>query len=148
MAQFIGIVLAILGASPAAHATLGELEYSVNSDVKAFASSQKVTRAERFSVHTLSGGPSTVKEFVSPDGMVFAVSWRGMKPPDLSVLFGKYFKEYDERFKNRARRQRRGSSYTVTSQIVVMTGGHMGDLRGLAIVPSLLPPGVEAKDLQ
>src|SRR5271156_1611294 len=36
----------------------------------------------------------TVNEYLSPDGTVFAVSWRGPGPPDLSQLFGSYFAEY------------------------------------------------------
>ena len=37
---------------------------------------------------------TTVNEYLSANGTVFAVSWRGPRPPDLSQLLGPYFAEY------------------------------------------------------
>jgi hypothetical protein len=88
----------------------------------------------------------TVNEYVSPNGTVFAVSWRGPRPPDLSQLLGSYFAEYQTvAAAQQAQRQR---LLLQTEHLVVETSGHMRDLRGRAYVPALLPPGVDAGEIQ
>ena len=88
----------------------------------------------------------TVNEYLSPNGTVFAVSWRGPRPPDLSQLLGSYFAEYQTAAAS-AHAQRR-PSFIQSENLVVETGGHMRDLRGRAYVPALLPPGLSADDIQ
>jgi hypothetical protein len=88
----------------------------------------------------------TVNEYLSPNGTVFAISWRGPRPPDLSQLFGSYFTEYQTAS---ARPQaQRGHLLVQTETLVVETSGHMRDLRGCAYLPALLPPGVSADEIQ
>ena len=89
---------------------------------------------------------ATVNEYLSPNGTVFAVSWRGPRPPDLSQLLGAYFAEY--RTAAASPSAQRGHLLVQTENLVVETGGHMRDLRGRAYVPGLLPPGVSADEVQ
>ena len=72
----------------------------------------------------------TVKEYLSPNGTVFAVSWRGPRPPDLSQLLGSYFAEYQTAAA--APHAQRGHLLVQTENLVVETSGHMRDLRGRA----------------
>ncbi len=88
----------------------------------------------------------TVKEYLSANGTVFGVSWRGPRPPNLSQLLGSYFAEY--KTAAASPRAQRGHLLIQTENLVVETGGHMRDLRGRAYVPGLLPPGVSADEIQ
>jgi hypothetical protein len=88
----------------------------------------------------------TVNEYLSPSGTVFAVSWRGPRPPDLSQLFGSYFAEYQTAAAS-PQPQRRHLLIR-TENLVVETGGHMRDLRGRAYLPALLPTGVSTDEIQ
>ena len=88
----------------------------------------------------------TVNEYLTPDGTVFAVSWRGPTPPDLSQLFGSYFAEYQTAAAQP--QAQRGQLLVQTGDLVVETGGHMRDLRGRAYLPALLPTGVSADEIQ
>ncbi len=88
----------------------------------------------------------TVNEYLAPDGTVFAVSWRGPRPPDLSQLLGSYFAEFQTAAA--APQAQRGHLLIRTESLVVETSGHMRDLRGRAYLPALLPPGVKADEIQ
>jgi hypothetical protein len=88
----------------------------------------------------------SVNEYVSPNGTVFAVSWRGPRPPNLSQLLGSYFAEYQTAAASP--QAQRGHLFIQSENLVVETGGHMRDLRGRAYVPALLPPGLSADDIQ
>ncbi len=89
---------------------------------------------------------ATVNEYLSPDGTVFAVSWRGPRPPDLSQLLGSYFAEFQTAAA--APRAQRGPLLVRTESLVVETSGHMRDLRGRAYLPALLPSGVTADEIK
>src|SRR6185437_9065626 len=53
----------------------------------------------------------TVREYVGPDGKVYAVTWAGPKRPDLSTLIGTYFPEYSKAITTTTHKQlRRGLS--------------------------------------
>jgi Protein of unknown function (DUF2844) len=88
----------------------------------------------------------TVNEYVSSSGTVFAVSWRGPRPPDLPQLLGPYFTQY-QTAAAASHRQRR-HLVLKTQGLVVETGGHMRDIRGRAYIPSLLPPNVSTEEIQ
>jgi hypothetical protein len=87
-----------------------------------------------------------VNEYVSPDGTVFAVSWRGPRLPDLAQLLGTYFADFQTAAAVPGRQQRH--LVLKTERLVVETGGHMRDFRGRAYVPSLLPPNFSTEEIQ
>jgi Protein of unknown function (DUF2844) len=87
-----------------------------------------------------------VREYLSANGTVFAVSWRGPRPPDLSQLLGSYFTEYQTAAASP--HTERGHLLIRSDNLVVESSGHMRDLRGRAYDPSLLPPGVSADEIQ
>jgi len=87
-----------------------------------------------------------VREYVAPDGMVFGVAWNGPQPPNLAVLLGSYFNQFQQGL----RQQFLGLHHSLVQvqDLVIQTGGHMLDLRGRAYVPSLVPAGVDAEVVQ
>jgi hypothetical protein len=131
---------------PAA-ATLGEDVSSVQTDQAQLHGALQFTSAARFAVHEIRLPSGTVvREYVSPAGMVFAVSWQGPSIPDLQQVLGRYFQQYIEAAKTRDG----GPVPRVTQQpgLVVQSGGHMRAFFGSAYVPQMLPQGVLAEDIQ
>jgi hypothetical protein len=144
-----------------AAATLGESAQSVVADSKALGGQvqtvvplqfqaeqqQRPSSADSYTVERISTPAGvTVHEYISSSGTVFAVSWRGPRPPDLSRLLGSYFSQYQAAAAAPHRQQRHLN--IKTQDLVVETGGHMRDLRGRAYLASLLPPNVSPEDIR
>jgi hypothetical protein len=97
---------------------------------------------------TLSNG-TVVNEYVSSDGVVFGITWRGEQIPDLPGLLGTYFPQYLQGLK--AQREARGGRGPVSVQdvgLVVISEGHMRSFAGKAYLPDKLPAGVSSSDIQ
>lgn len=92
------------------------------------------------------GDGTTVREYVSPDGKVFAVTWRGPVMPDLERLFGAHFKAYRDEVEGR--NSRRGPLRVDRGDLVVESSGHMRAFRGRAYLPQKLPAGVSADEIR
>lgn len=95
-----------------------------------------------------------VKEFVREDGIVFAVSWKGLQQPDLSELLGSYFPDFsrglaDQRAEARQEKltRVRGQSIALNGDLIVEHSGHQRNIMGHVFVKSLLPEGVDAHAL-
>jgi hypothetical protein len=94
-------------------------------------------------------GGTLVREYLSEGGVVFAVTWRGPFRPSLQQLLGAYF----DRFEQAARaekNQRRGRRPLAIErpEFVVHLAGHTRAFFGRAYVPSLIPQGFSAADIQ
>jgi hypothetical protein len=83
---------------------------------------------------------TTVREFVSPAGQVFAVSWQGSYPPDLHQLLGEYFDQYMSAAENSEGIHRR-VVHLEAGDLVFESGGHMRFIVGRAYLRSKLPEG-------
>ncbi len=141
------LALVSLAVSVPAAATLGEDVTSVRADRTQMDATLQITSAGKFAVHEIQlPSGTTVREYVSPAGMVFAVSWQGPSLPDLQQVLGRYFEQYTEA----ARAQGAVPGPRVTQQpgLVVQTGGHMRAYFGRAYVPQMLPRGVLAEEIQ
>lgn len=91
---------------------------------------------------------TVVKEFISPSGIVFAVSWRGPAMPNLAQALGStYFPMLTAAEKSERPALGHNHVQVRTPQLVVHAGGHMRFFFGVAYVPSLLPPNVTIADL-
>lgn len=134
---------------PSTWAVLGESASSVETDRLAMAGQSKVIQAQHYTIQEITTSDFVVKEYVSGN-TVFAVTWRGRRPPDLTSLLGAYFQEYQEASTAAASTgpRRRGGTRIQAPHVVVETGGHAGDVRGRAYLPSLLPPGVTTELIQ
>ncbi len=143
----IGLSLVLLVASFPAAATLGEDVNSVSADQKQMEGVLQVTDSGKFTVHEIQlPSGTTIKEYVSRAGMVFAVSWQGPSLPDLQQVLGRYFDQYAEAAK--APGARRGPRAIQLPGFVLQSQGHMRAFFGRAYLPQMLPSGVTAEDIR
>lgn len=104
-----------------------------------------------YSVKVIVSNSTKVKEYLSGDGTVFGLTWKGRNHPDFSALLGTYFSEYQELNTQHAtgvRRIRGGRRSLKGAHLVIEKSGHMGAIRGRAYIASLFPTGVTANDIK
>lgn len=107
-----------------------------------------VDSAKPYSIQEIESGGVTLKEYVTSDGVIFAVTWRGLSHPNLAQLLGSYYSDYRAE-KARVPRQKGMRLENVqTSQVVVKRAGHMRDLQGQAYDARLFPDGFKTEDLK
>ena len=80
---------------PRAWAVLGETVGSVETDRVALAGQLSMIPAQLYTIQEITTSEFVVSEYVSGN-TVFAVAWRGRRPPNLVSLLGSYFQEYQE----------------------------------------------------
>jgi len=90
------------------------------------------------------------REYLTADGTVFAVAWRGPRRPELSVLLGtRYARQMSDNA--RAQRQLGRGSHATTSQVdedfAVHASSHQRLSAGVAWLPRMLPAGVDPDSL-
>jgi hypothetical protein len=91
---------------------------------------------------------TTIQEFATPAGVVFAVAWRGPVLPDLSALLGGYFNAFKLGVEQASLSGRRGSPVSVQRDgLVIKSNGRMRNFFGYAYAPDLIPVGVNVNDL-
>jgi hypothetical protein len=156
--MFLTAVLALGAASlidlstRPAHAALGATTASVEAD-RASMKGQLRTRSEAgYSVQEITTASGTlVREFISPAGVVFAVSWSGQSMPNLQQTFGAYFTQFQAAVQARRAQQPHLHGHNHldihTSSLVVHAMGHMRQYFGVAYVPALIPTNVSISDL-
>ena len=130
-----------------ASATLGEPEITVQTDVaQAHAVIKSSEDRTSYRVHEIQLPSGIVmREFVAPNGKVFAVAWQGPTRPDLRQALGQYFAAFASapRFKFSDRRH----VQIQQGDLVLQSGGHMRALSGRAYLLSAIPSGVNIGDL-
>ncbi|HEV2245917.1 MAG TPA: DUF2844 domain-containing protein [Terriglobia bacterium] len=144
MKIFLGVLVVLLLGSLPGWAVLGQYENSVTTDQQRMRAQLRETARQGYSIKEL-GTPDgkTIREYVSPSGLVFGVAWQGPTMPDLQQLLGSYFVQLQ-----RAPRPRRlrGAPLVVRGKdFVLVSGGHMRSFHGAAYAPNLLPAGVSAE---
>lgn len=90
------------------------------------------------------------REYLTADGTVFAVAWRGSHRPELSVLLGTQYATQMSRNARELRRQGRGA-HGSTSQagetFAVQASTHQRSSIGVAWLPRMLPAGIDPSAL-
>jgi hypothetical protein len=140
-------VFAALGQAPSA-STATTLPQSQTPSNKRMALAA-VPASGLYTVHeNLLDSGTSVREFATPAGVVFAVAWRGPVLPDLSELLGNYFSAFKlEIDQARATGGRGGHINIQTADLVVQSNGRMRGFFGHAYAPTLIPAGVNINDL-
>jgi hypothetical protein len=132
-----------------AFGSLGGDLNSVMTDQIHFQGSVKTTETSSFfmvhEIHPQTG--IVIREYVSPAGKVFAISWHGPWMPDMHQLLGSYFQQYSDGVKAQAAPGRRFIRIA-QPDFVFQHGGHMRSYVGRAYLPQLLPAGVTVEDIQ
>lgn len=109
--------------------------------------SQAGQTAYRISETVLEGG-TTVREYASPDGPVFAITWNGPLLPELGTLLGDHFNSFSLEASRVRAEGRRGSPFMMSRDgLVVRSGGRMGSFTGYAYVQDLVPAEVNINDV-
>ena len=142
----LGTLAAVCVAAPAL-AVLGGDATSVEADRASMKGATRIMPGVDYSVHEIQTSTGmVVNEYVSAQGKVFAVAWRGPGLPNLPQLLGGYSAELAQ-----------AATYphynhhhlSIEAQNVVMqSGGHLRTRYGRAWVPSLLPENFSLKDIR
>jgi hypothetical protein len=135
------------GLPHSARAALGGTADSVESDrvsMKGLTRPVPVGALRKQELQLPSG--TVVTEYLGSNGLVYAVTWHGPTLPDLQLILGNYFANLTAAAKQPAVRRR---LVRVNSpDIVIESGGKMRAFAGRAWVPTMLPSGVTAADIQ
>jgi hypothetical protein len=135
-----------------AMAGLGGSVSSIQNDQLSMKGQLRTRSEPGYSVQEITAATGTVvREFVSPAGVVFAVSWKGPTMPNLQQAFGTYFAQFEASVKAQrsgpAKRPGHNHLEVRTPSLVVHAGGHMREYFGMAYVPALMPPNLSTSDL-
>lgn len=146
----IGCLAVSLAVSPPQniYAALGGNLDSVAKDHKSLRATRRTaTSLTKYSVHEITTDVSTVREYMSPAGVVFAIAWDGSAHPDLTILLGPYKSEYQQALQNNSSRKGMRHSQIKSDRIVVEKWGHMRNMKGRAYIPVLMPSGVTIDEI-
>ena len=141
------IALVMLALPICASATLGENSTSTETDRVSMNASLRMLPAAKYTVHEIqTPSTTTLREYVSPAGTVFAVAWKGPVMPDLRQALGRYF----DRYTAGAAGKHAGHRHVAVreSDLVVQSNGHMRSFSGRAYLPQLLPQGVTVDEIR
>lgn len=101
-----------------------------------------------YTVHvaTLPSG-TVVRQYLSAQGIVFAVTWSGPFIPDLRQLLGPHF---DTMITRQAGTPHAGHPFTDIHErnLVIESRGHPRSFLGRAYLPDAIPAGVSLQDIQ
>ena len=139
----------LLSSSWLAQAALGGQADSITTDSARFHAKLSSSALPAYSVQVLTQDNGTeIKEFVAPNGIVFAVSWHGPGRPDLQQLLGEHFSSFQNEIAARPLRHTRTPFTVASTTLVVHLSGHMRDFSGSAYLPQQLPANVQLTDLR
>ncbi|BFU96131.1 MAG: hypothetical protein NTNFB02_28530 [Nitrospira sp.] len=123
-------------------AVLGESASTVERDREILNGQRQSATESNYSVETINSPGMVIREYVSLDGLVFAVGWTQQKGiVNLEQLLGSYYVEYSRATLTQPRQSQRFRRVE-TEHAVIETGGRMGAVWGRAWVLSLLPGGI------
>jgi hypothetical protein len=153
MVLLAGLVLSSLLVPARAAAALGGDVTSVEADRQQMKAQRAVQAKQNYSVHEITTPYGTVvREYVSPDGKVFGVAWRGPFLPNFQQLLGDSFAEFAQAAQDarsaQPRRSRNAPLAVTQPDLVVHSTGHTRAYVGHAYVPGMIPAGVDAKEIR
>jgi hypothetical protein len=139
------LLILILGTVPA-WAGLGQYESSVSVDQQYLRSEDRVQAFQAYKVHQLTSANGTiVREYISPQGLVFGVAWQAPFMPNMQQLLGSYVTNLQTASPTQTQVRHLRGRIVKTNDFVFVSGGHMRFWKGRAYVPSLLPNNVSAE---
>jgi hypothetical protein len=142
----LSVLLTLVLAQIPAWAVLGQTEASVTTDQQRMSTEDRVQTFASYKVHqlTTTNGP-TVREYVSPQGMVFGIAWQGRFMPNVNQLLGTYVTNLQNATPAQSQiRQRRGLTVK-TGDFVYSNFCHLQNCTGRAYVPAFVPSSVSAE---
>jgi hypothetical protein len=140
----------LLAISNVSHAELGGNTHTIDSDSVGMKAQKKalVSGFPSYTVHQMELPSQTiVRQYASPAGIVFAVTWQGPFKPDLRELLGRNF---EKMIAYQSRSARRGHTQLTINEadLVVESGGRMRNFFGRAYLPAEIPPGLAMQEIK
>jgi len=134
---------------PALAALGGDVE-SVHQDQAQMKGTLKTTEGTTFTVHEIKASAGTVvKEYASPAGKVFAITWHGQFIPNMQQLLGSYYQQFADAATTQREAHAGHRALNIQQpNLVVQNGGHMRSYFGKAYLPAMLPQGVTKDEIQ
>ena len=136
-------------------AALGDDAASVLTDLARMKGTLRSVDNRTYVMHEITApSGAVVREFVTPEGAVFAVAWEGQFPPDLQQLLGPYYqqaqkaREKSQQEGSQLPRQRRAPIIVETPGLVLYESGHLRSFHGQAYIPELVPPGIQTSEIR
>jgi hypothetical protein len=139
-------------------ATLGDNAASVLTDQAQMKGTVHSVDNRTYVLHEITApSGAKVREYVSPAGAVFAVTWEGQFPPNFQQLLGPYYQQLQQAMAQQASaqpsgeqptRRRRGPVMIETPGLVFSQGGHQRSFHGQTYIPQLVPQGVQTSDIR
>jgi hypothetical protein len=130
-------------------ASLGGDTASVQADATRMQARVQSSQHSAYTLHEMqSATGTTVREYVSPGGTVFAVAWRGAYAPNLQQLLGSQFEQYQQAMKTPSGRPSHGPVTIRLPNLIVQLSGHMGDYFGRAYIPEKVPSSVSVESIR
>jgi hypothetical protein len=138
-----GLVFSSLLLPLRATAALGGDATSVEADQQQMKAKRAVRASANYSVHEITTPyGTTVREYVSPDGKVFGVTWRGPFLPNFQQILGDSygtFAQAAQDARNAQPRHSRNAPLAVTQPDLVMhSTGHARAYVGQAYIPGMI----------
>jgi hypothetical protein len=148
-----GVVLASLLLPSRAAAALGGDVTSVEADQQQMKAKRAVRASASYSVHEITTPYGTVvREYVSPDGKVFGVAWRGPFLPNFQQLLGDSYATFAQAAQDarsaQPRRSRNAPLMVAQPNLVMHSGGHTRAYVGHVYIPGMIPQGVDAQEIR
>lgn len=109
---------------------------------------KKLSQQSGYTIQESDVNGTAVKEFILPSGIVFAITWRGIKHPDLSSVLGTYNTEFEKLKSQKVKALGRAPIHVQSSKVSVKMSGHMRDVHGEVYDPTLLPADFSIQDLK
>ena len=144
----ITLCLSTAAAAPALAALRGDAA-SVEADRVHMNGVIRTTPGAGYSVQEISTPEgAVVREYLSPEGKVFAFTWHGAQRPDLPQLLGPaHYTEFMKAATSVRQPDRRHASVQLP-EFVVYTAVRMGHFYGRAWAPDLVPTGVSTDEIK
>src|ERR1035437_8186035 len=118
------LLSALTAAAIPGWAVLGGSVESVVTDQVNLQAKRTVIETREYTVHQMSRDDGTlIREYVTPAGKVFGVSWSGPTIPDLSQLLGSYNTEYQNGVHSKSGHRR--AAVVRNPDLVVESSGHI-----------------------
>jgi hypothetical protein len=149
-ARAVALVSFVLLLSLSAVAELGGDVRSVQTDQQRMNATRRVNAMSAYSVHEIRTGTSGVaREYVSPDGKVFAIFYHGPFLGEGNQLLASYAQQIAPALQSVHKGQHRGGPITVRlPNLVYHLSGHMRSYTVRAYLPGSVPQGVNLEELQ
>lgn len=144
------VATACIVAAPPARAVLGQPIQSALAPASQAKTATALRRTQTLSAgvqvyERATGDGGAIREYVSADGIVFAVSWNTRFKPRLNELLGLYHEGYAAAASEALRRPGIQRQSVLRAQdLVVNSTSHLNVFSGRAYVPSLVPAGFDA----